>query len=95
MKTISISEAKATLSAQIQHVRNGEEVVIVDRGRPVARLVPVQPSQDAPDLDELVRAGLVRRGRTSLPARFWQLPRPRDAQGAVRAAATEEREDSW
>jgi len=40
MKTLSISEAKATLSQQLRHVRRGEVIVITDRGMPVARLVP-------------------------------------------------------
>jgi prevent-host-death family protein len=41
MRTAKISELKAKLSAHIQYVKNGEEVLILDRNTPVARLVSV------------------------------------------------------
>ena len=44
MRTAKISELKAKLSAHIQYVKNGEEVLILDRNTPVARLVPAGPS---------------------------------------------------
>jgi prevent-host-death family protein len=34
---------KAKLSAHIEYVKNGEEVLIFDRNTPVARLVPAAP----------------------------------------------------
>ncbi len=95
MKTISISDAKATLSEQIRRVSRGEEIVILDRGRPVARLVPCEPANQDDELQSLERAGLVRLGTTRLPDEFWDLPRPSDPTGRARAAAQAEREDSW
>jgi prevent-host-death family protein len=41
MKKASITEAKNNLSALIDRVKGGSAVLIVDRGRPVARLEPV------------------------------------------------------
>ena len=38
--TRNISEAKAELSALIEKVLNGEEVILAKAGKPVARLVP-------------------------------------------------------
>lgn len=93
MKTVSISEAKATLSEQIRRVARGEEVIILDRGRPVARLVGIAPEDRDAELDELSRLGLVRRGGL-LPAAFWELAAPADPEGAVRAAVLAEREES-
>jgi len=46
MRTAKISELKAKLSAHIQYVKNGEEVLIFDRNKPVARLVPAGPVED-------------------------------------------------
>jgi prevent-host-death family protein len=46
MRTAKISELKAKLSAHIQYVKNGEEVLILDRNTPVARLVSVGPVVD-------------------------------------------------
>lgn len=40
MKTVNISDLKARLSAHIQRVRDGEEVLVCDRNKPVARIVP-------------------------------------------------------
>jgi prevent-host-death family protein len=46
MRTAKISELKAKLSAHIELVKNGEEVLIFDRNKPVARLVPAGPVDD-------------------------------------------------
>ena len=46
MRTAKISELKAKLSAHIQYVKNGEEVLILDRNTPVARLVPAGTAED-------------------------------------------------
>ena len=40
MQTTSITELKNSLSAYLRNVKAGEEVLITDRGRPIARLVP-------------------------------------------------------
>ncbi len=40
MKTVNISDLKARLSAHIRVVRDGEEVLVCDRNKPVARIVP-------------------------------------------------------
>jgi prevent-host-death family protein len=41
----SVQEAKANLSKLLQRVALGEEVIIAKAGVPVAKLVPVAPSQ--------------------------------------------------
>jgi prevent-host-death family protein len=94
MKVISVSEVKATLSEQLRRVRSGEEVIITDRGRAVARLVPVAPPNDA-GLAELEATGLVRRGSRPLGREFWSLSRPDDADSALRMAVRAEREQGW
>ncbi|MDQ7843994.1 MAG: type II toxin-antitoxin system prevent-host-death family antitoxin [Armatimonadota bacterium] len=48
-----IREAKAHLSRLIREVRRGREWVITERGRPVARLIPVRAA-DLP-LEERIR----------------------------------------
>ena len=42
---INIAEAKAKLSELLDRALAGEEVVIARAGRPLARLVPVEPRQ--------------------------------------------------
>lgn len=41
MSTASVSDLKARLSAYLREVRQGGEVQVLDRGKPVARLVPL------------------------------------------------------
>ena len=60
MRTAKISELKAKLSAHIQYVKNGEEVLILDRNTPVARLVAVGPVEDeAARMRRLIARGIV------------------------------------
>jgi len=40
MRTVNLSDLKARLSAHIQLVKDGEEVIVCDRNKPVARIVP-------------------------------------------------------
>ena len=40
MRTASVSELKTKLSAYLAIVRGGDEVVVTNRGRVIARLVP-------------------------------------------------------
>ena len=64
MKSVSISDLKANLSRYIRAVRRGDEVQVVDRGVPVARLVPLARTRanDADRLARLVRSGVLRIG---------------------------------
>lgn len=43
MKIVNTHEAKTQLSRLLEEVASGEEVVIANAGRPVARLVPIGP----------------------------------------------------
>ena len=50
MRTADVRKARQDLSNLLDEVRKGREVVITERGRPVARLVPVQAGRPFPDL---------------------------------------------
>ncbi len=43
MRSVSVQNAKAHLSALVDQVAKGETVVITEAGLPVARLVPHEP----------------------------------------------------
>ena len=45
MRTAGVREARQNLSALLDEVRKGREILITERGRPVARLVPVDRSR--------------------------------------------------
>lgn len=57
---VAISTLRAELSSWIQRAQDGEEVVVTDRGTPVARLLPVGT---APLLDDLVHRGVISKPR--------------------------------
>ena len=48
MRKAGIREARQNLSALLEEVRAGVEIVITDRGRPVALLVPYSPQSREP-----------------------------------------------
>src|SRR5215831_10331662 len=95
MKKASITEAKNRLSALIDGLKGGSPVLIVDRGRPVARLEPVTSGRE-PDgrLSRLIRDGIVRPSRGALSRELFteQPPRPKAGVSAVRALIEERRE---
>jgi prevent-host-death family protein len=53
MKTAGVRQARQDLTTLLDDVRKGREITITDRGRPVARLVPVKLRQSFPDLKKL------------------------------------------
>lgn len=75
---VAVSTLRAELSAWIERVRRGEEVVVTDRGTPVARLLAVD---SAPLLERLTREGVLSRPRrggrpSATGARRVQASRP-------------------
>jgi|SRR3954467_597101 prevent-host-death family protein len=75
MRTIGIAELKALLSETLARVKGGEEVMITEHGRPIARLLPLSATAPAATAVELVRAGQVKPPEKPLDETFWQLPR--------------------
>jgi prevent-host-death family protein len=96
MKTTTVSKLKASLSEYLRSVKAGEEVLVSERGRPIAKLIPSASSKSLPDhLIEMEKQGLVKLGSGKLPKGFWNLPRPKDPKGLVVKAVIREREEGW
>ncbi len=55
---VGVRELKNNLSRYLDRAQQGEEVVVTDRGRPIARLSALDRSHDR--LAELIAAGVVR-----------------------------------
>jgi prevent-host-death family protein len=97
MKKASITEAKNNLSALIDSVKGGSAVLIVDRGRPVARLEPVTSGRELDQdgrLARLVRDGIARPGRAPMPRALFteQPPSAKRGNSAVGMLIRERRE---
>ena len=88
-KAIGVRELKARLSEYLDAVQEGKEVIVTDRGRPVARLVPMQGGSD----EHL--AMLIAEGRV-IPARSKErrLPEPRHklTEGSIVEFVRQQRE---
>jgi antitoxin (DNA-binding transcriptional repressor) of toxin-antitoxin stability system len=97
MKQAKIAILKNNLSRYLAHVRGGGSVLVLDRDRPVARLVPL-PSHDARGASErlarLERQGLIRRGMIGRGARAAPRSPVRLPGGGLRGLL-EERERGW
>ena len=95
MERVSISRLKDQLSAYLKKVQAGETVLVMDRGRPVAKLERVESraGEDA-RYRRLVAAGLVRPPQKPFDA---QLIEPHDPghDAKVVEALLEEREKGW
>lgn len=89
---VGLREANQRFSSLIRAVRAGREVVLTDRGKPVAILKPVRSDEDVEAaLRRLEASGLVR-----LPPRYGSLPpwKPRKIRGAALSATLREERDA-
>lgn len=78
-------DLKNNLSRYLERVRAGEEILVTDRGKPVARVVRVDAATDR--LAELVDAGLV----TPPKSRHRHVPTPIKSAGTVSDLVAEQR----
>ena len=95
MKKASITETKNNLSALIDGLKAGDAVLILDRGRPVARLEPVSGREESGRdgrLARLIREGLVRPRRTRPPLSLIEAPPPAARGSGVERLLRERRE---
>ena len=96
MKTTTVSKLKASLSKYLRSVKAGEEVLVTERGRPIAKLTPARSSEMLPEqLIEMEKQGLIKLGTGKLPKGFWELTRPKDPKGLVAKAVLRERQEGW
>lgn len=96
METVGVTELEAKLSEYLGHVKAGEEVLVTEGGRPIARLVPVQPDDEDAEwerLRALERQGVVKLGARHPTFDLGTLNLPDDPSNSVRSALIEERDE--
>ena len=94
MRTVNIAELKNNLSAYLKQVKNGAELIVKDRNRPVARLVPLTAGADLDAEEEaLVAAGLMRLPVKEKSDDFLALPAPQVAMADIQAVILAERDE--
>ena len=95
MVSVGVRELKNRLSEYLRMVRRGEEILVTDRGEPVAELrQPSSASHTAayPELERRARAGKVRLGAPNRSDLYPSLPSPMPP-GTARRLLDEERGD--
>ena len=77
MSTVGVRELKNRLTQYLRRAKEGEEVVVTERGRPIAVIQPIEAAQQVSSLEAKL-ARLAAQGFLTLPTR-----RPR---GSLRRA---------
>ena len=82
---VGIRELRAHLSRYLDRVRDGEEIVVTDRGKPIAR---ISPANGRSRIDELIAAGIITPAPNTGPRR---LPKPIKITGGISDLVDEQR----
>jgi prevent-host-death family protein len=76
---VGLREAHQSFSKLIKAVRSGQQVTFTERGRPIARIVPITSPEDTEEkIQHMIDIGLLR------PAtKLWRMPpfKPRPIRG--------------
>lgn len=96
MKSTTVSQLKTSLSAYLRQGKTGEEALIAEHDRPIARLLHLASPMSLPKhLKNVEKECLLKRGEKLLSADFWNLIRPADPQAAVSSTVLRQREEGW
>jgi len=98
MKSVNIAELKNKLSAYLDQVDQGEEILVINRKKAVARVVPIEPSTATEEEWLLVVEGKlrlpVRRMSAEFLEKFLAARMPRVSGGtSVEALISDRNED--
>ena len=96
MRTVGIADLKNNLSRYLGDVKRGGEILIKDRDRPVAKIVPLGLADD----EEAELLALAADGKIKLPVRdsgldqsFWKQARPDVPMNAIHRVIREDRDE--
>ena len=94
MNQPGVAELKAHLSSYLKQVKAGREVLITERGVPIAKLVPLPATELRKSRRErLAKAGLLRLGRGRIRRSFFPPPKPGSPGPTLLECLLEEREE--
>jgi prevent-host-death family protein len=88
MRSVNIAELKNRLSAYLQHVRAGEEIVIRDRNLPIAKIVPLSTADVSSEELALAASGELLLPLETLDERaFWSIGAGPGRKSGIETAA--------
>lgn len=81
---VGVRDLRNNLSRHLDQVRHGEEIVVTDHGRAIARVMPMSGERT---IDRLIREGRVKPAKNPNRSR----PKPLKAKGSVSDLVAEQR----
>lgn len=87
-----VAELKARLSQYLARVKAGQEILVTDHGRPVARLMPVGEAEKGTRRERLIAEGQLVPGRGRPRPSLLKPPAPGAGAAVVDALLEERRE---
>ena len=94
-RTTNVVQLKARLSEYLRLVKSGGELLVTERGVPIARVVPLDTAERKSTRRlRLARAGVVKPGRGRLPKALQTPPAGPPVGGGVLDALLAERGDA-
>ncbi|MBW4040175.1 MAG: type II toxin-antitoxin system prevent-host-death family antitoxin [Acidobacteria bacterium] len=94
MRTVNIGELKNQLSGYLQHVKDGEEIVIRDRNVPVARILPFRHGAEWDQEAKMVASGAMKMPEEEMDwEQFFHAPAAEVPREVAVAAAIDSRGD--
>ncbi len=95
-RVAKVSELKAGLSAYLDQVKRGEQIVITERGRSIAKLVPI-PQAETPEMERMRRlereGRIIVHGTGHIPPEFWRYEPPEDPEGLTLKGLLQDRRE--
>jgi prevent-host-death family protein len=68
MATVGIKELKNKLTQYLRRTKQGEDIIVTERGKPIALIRPIRSAKDVADREARL-AQLAAQGRVTLPTR--------------------------
>jgi prevent-host-death family protein len=93
VRSTNIADLRNRLTQYLKEVRAGQEIIVRDRNRPIAKIVPLAIDDEGAEDEALVAAGLMRKAERPLPPSFWKTRRPSVTRRAAAAAVRDDREE--
>lgn len=93
MRSTNIADLRNRLTQYLQEVRAGEEIIVRDRQRPIAKIVPFTIDNDDAEDAALIAGGLMRKGSGRIPPSFWNARRSRVTVHKAAAAVSADRDE--
>ena len=84
MKKAGVRELKIHLSQYLRQVKQGENILVTERGRAIAQIVPIKPAAKREDIQSLL-FHLAKKGHILLPQ---QLGKPMGHPRRIRVKGT-------